>query len=578
MKWSGRICLFVLAPALVWAQTGTDNHESPGVASELEKLRQAVSQQQEQMARQQQQMAEQLEQMGQQQRQIEALQKALIEKETGAPRIAEASLHTTVPATKANVAQGDQKPKESPLSFRIGGTEFTPGGFVDFENVFRTTNTGNNISTSFQAIPFSNVVAGHLTEFRTTGQYSRYNLKITGTYGANNVTGYLEGDFNGNNATNVYTSTNPNTNRLRLYWVDLRRGNWEFLGGQTWGLVTPNRVGLSPLPADLAITINEDANIQVGIPYTRAGEFRTIYHFSDTFQWGVAVENPEQYAIGVSFPAAFAEQLTGQFNPQNASNGTPNTAPDIWTKAAWDGNPGGAHQHFEVGGVTTFAKTTVIPTVPGANFVQFTKPGYGLLAGTVLSFSKNLRFLGNALAGQGIGRYMIGMGPQAVVVPINTAGGICGVVGKAAANCSVSIAAVKAATGLGGIEWQPTPNTILAGYYGFGYFQRLTAIDVTSPTVLTTAVACAPGFPLTTHPCVGYGGFNSASTNNRYIQEPTIDLSQTFWRNPQYGAVTLLLQASWVNRTPWFVATTPTPAPRNAHLAMGWLSLRYILP
>jgi hypothetical protein len=29
--------------------------------------------------------------------------------------------------------------KESPLSFRIGGTDFTPGGFLDFESIFRTT-------------------------------------------------------------------------------------------------------------------------------------------------------------------------------------------------------------------------------------------------------------------------------------------------------------------------------------------------------------------------------------------------------------------------------------------------------
>ena len=575
MKWSGRICLLVLAPALVWAQTGIQNPESSDVASELEKLRQAVSQQQDQMAQQQHQMAQQLEQMAQQQRQIEALQKALLEKETGAPRIADATLHTTVPATDANVVQGDQKPKESPLSFRIGGTEFTPGGFVDFENVFRTTNTGNNISTSFQAIPFSNTVAGNLTEFRTTGQYSRYNLKITGSFGANNITGYLEGDFNGNNATNVYTSTNPNTNRLRLYWVDVKRSSWEFLGGQSWDWATPNRVGLSGVPADLAITINEDANIQVGIPYTRAGTFRAIYHFSDNFQWGGAVENPEQYAIGVSFPAAFNTQLTGQFNPQNNSNGTPNSGPDLWTKMAWDGNLGGQHQHFELGGVLTFNRITVLPTVTGAGFTNYTKPGYGLSAGVVYSVNKNFRILGNGLAGQGIGRYMIGMGPESIVIPTNVDGGICGVVAGKVTNCSARISGVKAVTGLGGVEWQPTPMTIIAGYYGMAYFWRNTFIDVTSPDVLTTAIACAPGYPFTTHPCAGYGGFNSANTNNRFIQEPTIDLNQTFWRNPQYGALVLLAQASWVSRSPWFVAAG---APKNAHLTMGWLSMRYILP
>ena len=76
---------------------------------------------------------------------------------------------------------------------------------------------------------------GHLTEFRSTGQYSRYNLKITGKYGANNVVGYIEGDFNGNDAANVFVTSNTHTNRLRLYWLDLKRGKWEFLGGQILG-------------------------------------------------------------------------------------------------------------------------------------------------------------------------------------------------------------------------------------------------------------------------------------------------------------------------------------------------------
>src|SRR2546422_5020593 len=44
---------------------------------------------------------------------------------------------------------------------------------VDFENVFRTTNTGNVAATNFWTIPFSNTVQGHLTEYRATGQYSR---------------------------------------------------------------------------------------------------------------------------------------------------------------------------------------------------------------------------------------------------------------------------------------------------------------------------------------------------------------------------------------------------------------------
>ena len=73
----------------------------------------------------------------------------------------------------------------------------------------------------------------------------------------------------------------------------------------------------------------------------------------------------------------------------------------------------------------------------------------------------------------------------------------------------------------------------------------------------------------------GFGGANSPNAANRAIQEGTIDWIQTFWKNPQYGAVLMVTQASYLTRSPWFVATG---APKNAHLGMGYLSIRYVLP
>jgi len=518
------------------AQTNAAN-TAPSVVDELKALRET--------------MAKQRAQMAQQREQIEALQKELNEPESAVPHVEDAALHTNAPIN-ANVVQSDQKPKESPLSFRIGGTEFTPGGFVEFENVFRTTNTGNNITTSFQTIPFSNTAPGHLTEFRTTGQYSRYNLKVTGKYGANDITGYIEGDFNGNDATNVFTTSNPHTNRLRLYWLDLKRGRWEFLGGQSWGWMTPNRVGLSPNPADLMITYAEDSNVQIGIPWTRAGQFRAVYHFGDKFQWGLGIENAEQFISTATFPSAFATaattNLNGQFNPTNNSNGTPNVGPDVVSKLAVDGNPGGRHMHVEVGGIMTSAKITFTPTVAGATFQKDSHIGVGIEGGVVLSITKDFRLVGNGLWGTGVGRYFIGTGPQVVVAPTNFDGAVC-------------TSTVHAGSGLVGLELQATPKTLFGAYYGAAYFQRNFFPDLTSPAVIK--------------PFIGYGGPGSANTNNRAIQQPTFDWIQTFWRNPQYGAVLLVTQYSYLTRSPWFVAAG---APKNAHLSMGWLSLRYQLP
>src|SRR5436190_2101712 len=233
----------LLTSSMMLGQTAnptiSSSSDSSNITNELKSLREAITEQQKQIA--------------QQQQEIEKLrQQVSANGSTAEAHVVNASLVTTNAPNAAARSASDSpqesadKPKESPLSFRIGGADFTPGGFVDFENIFRTTNTGNVAATNFGAIPFSNTVQGHLTEFRSTGQYSRFNLKTHGVFGANDVTGYIEFDFNGNDAANVFVTSNGHTDRLRLYWLDLKRGKWEFLGGQTWGLQTPNRVGVSP--------------------------------------------------------------------------------------------------------------------------------------------------------------------------------------------------------------------------------------------------------------------------------------------------------------------------------------------
>ena len=567
----------VLAAGMALAQSsGTGGQGQSSLADEVKALREAMQQQQKEIS-------EQRQQISQQQTQIQTLQQQVQDKSTGTPHVADASLNvspapapavanTSASAASANatVIQETEKPKESPLSFRIGGTEFTPGGFVDFENVFRSTNTASGIATNFGAIPFSNTVSGHLTEFRSTGQYSRFNLKINGTYGINKVTGYIEGDFNGNDATNVFVTSNPHTTRLRLYWLDLRRGNWEFLAGQTWGLQTPNRVGLSPAPADVFTTLGEDAQTHVGLPYTRAAEFRVIRHFSDTFQWGFALQNADQFTTSaVTVPAAFNAQLTNGTTPQldgtggTNATGVPSVFPDLITKLAWDTDHNGKHFHFEAGGLLTSAKITVLApsNTPTAAFDHSSKVGGGFVGAINYEMAKGFRLVGNGIWGTGIGRYLIGFGPQAVVVPVNGAGTTCTIVGTAAVGCNAELSMVHAGGTIIGSELQAGKKTQFGFYYGGFYFQRNAFADITSAAA--------------TKPIIGFGGLNSGQAANRAIQEGTIDWIQTFWRNPQYGAVQLVTQASYVTRAPWFVAAG---APKNAHLAMGFVSLKYVLP
>lgn len=554
MKLVATCLLTLLLSGMLLAQTGTAAQDKSAsqanpagmTAAQLQALQHALAAQQQQIDRQE--------------RELEALRRQLAGQ--GTPQVSDAALHTSRSLSTARAVVGDavpqegEKPKESPLSFRIGAAEFTPGGFADFESIFRTTNTGSVSGTSFGTIPFSNTIQGHLTEFRATGQYSRLTLKTHARFGQNDMIGYLEVDFNGNDPANVFVTSNSHTDRLRLYWLDLKRGKWEFLGGQTWGLFTPNRTGLSPWPADIAVTYADDGNHQVGLNWTRAAEFRVTYHFNENWAWGTAIENPQQFvgAGEVLFPFAFNAALSTQFDPGN-NPGTPNVAPDLVTKLAYDTSPGGKHFHVELGGLLTTVKVTAVP-VGGTTFESRSSVGGGVESALNFELLKSsdgryLRFIANGMWGNGVGRYIIGLGPQAVVAPIQT--------GPTTFDLDTSL--VHAGNALGGFEFVPTPKSQFGVYYGGAYFQQNFFPDVTSPLLVK--------------PFIGFGGPNSPNSANRALQQATLDWTQTLWKDSQYGSLLLITQYSYLTRSPWFVAAG---APKNAHLSMGYASLRYVLP
>jgi hypothetical protein len=133
------------------------------------------------------------------------------------------------PAPAPLIAAG---PAGSPFAFRIGKVDFQVGGFLDFETIIRSSNTGNVTATNFGAVPFSNTVAGHQRDLRLTAQNTRFDLKATTNFWGNDITAYGEMDFNGNDASNVFVNSNSHTARLRLAYVDVMRGPFELKAGQ----------------------------------------------------------------------------------------------------------------------------------------------------------------------------------------------------------------------------------------------------------------------------------------------------------------------------------------------------------
>src|ERR1700691_3713356 len=326
MKLLRSLLLLLVTPGLIWAQATAPKADSsqnnPDVAAELKAVREALSQTQKQMASQQEEIEALRQQLG-------ANQSASASTQGGAPQMINAALTTPSPQptsiySGANAVQqqapgGIQQENEGTPTFRLGSADIRLGGFVDIENIYRTTNTQNNIATNYAAIPFSNTPQGALSEYRLTGQFSRFNIRVTDKIGDTDVAGYCEADFSGNDATNVYQTVNGHTLRMRLCFMRVQRSKWEILGGQTWSWLTPNRVGIGPNPAELAITYNEDQNIGVGLPYTRAAEFRVAYHVNDHLAAGAGIEDPNEF-IGsyVALPAQFSAAGSQFDNNANA--------------------------------------------------------------------------------------------------------------------------------------------------------------------------------------------------------------------------------------------------------------------
>ena len=427
----------------------------------------------------------------------------------------------------------DQKPA-SPLSVRIGSADFTPGGWIDFTAFFRTTNVGSGIGTSFGSIPFNNVTAGRLTETRFSAQNSRLNLKITANPGDFNIVGFAEADFVGLQPGNVFVTSNSNAPRMRLYWVDVKRGKWEFLGGQSWSYLTPNRNGISPLPGDIFAGLQIDPNNHVGLTWTRAPQFRIAYHPNQNWAVGIAFESPEQFIGGaVTLPSTISAVYLGELN-NGALTTTPNLHPDILPKIAYDGHVGDRHMHIEAVGVVRSFKV-FNPVTASTSTVT----GGGGSLNLNLELLKNFHLIANTFWSDGGGRYTFGLGPDLIIRGDGTP------------------SLVHAGSALGGFEWQANANNLIFSYYGAVYFQRNTSID-----------------PATGRP-VGFGFSGSSSSANRDVQQSTLGFVHTLWKNENFGGLQLIPVYSYLTRSPWFVASG---TPKNAHESQVYLDLRYVIP
>ena len=430
---------------------------------------------------------------------------------------------------------------DNPLQLKIGDATITPVGFMDMTSVTRSTNPGTGIGTNFGSIPYGNTQTGSLTESRLSIQNSRIGARVDTSFGSTNVIGYWESDFLGQlgNPPNggIAVTSNSYPLRLRLYWVDVQNGGWEFLAGQSWSLATPNRRSVSPLPGDVFYSQDMDVNYQLGLTWSRVPGFRAAYHFSDKAAFALALENAEPYVGGgnggsaVVAPSAIAGILGSQVNDGSSVISAAALHPDIIAKLALDPS---SRAHFEIVGIETTAKIANPASSPA--FQTNTKAGGGVEVNWNVELFKGFRLTDNNYWSSGAGRYIFGQAPDFIIHSDGTLSNV---------HSASTVAGFEATAG----------KTLFYAYYGGAYIFKNLAYD-------------------TNGKLIGYGPIANDG-QNRNEQEITFGTNSTLAKNPRWGALNLITQYSYVLRHPWLVTGT---APTDAHTNMGFIDLRYTLP
>ena len=301
-------------------------------------------------------------------------------------------------------------PKLKQGQFQVGAVRVTLGGFIAAESVVRTRNETLDIGSNFNnSIPYPNSPNYHTPEFRETGRQSRLSLLAEANPDSvTALTAYYEADFLGSGSGSNSVESNSYVLRERQLYATYARKDLDLYvsGGQMWSLLTMNKIGITQRQEDVPLTI--DAQYVPGFVWTRNPGLRIIKGFdNDLVDVGVSFESPQaSYFTGGNGTGS----LNGTVLSTNTGSGTlnPDTtysddiAPDTILKATAD--PGWGH--YEAFGIARFLHDRDTPAAGGNSGRNNTVLAGGGGVGAILPIIKGrLELQGNALVGEGIGRY-----------------------------------------------------------------------------------------------------------------------------------------------------------------------------
>ena len=220
------------------------------------------------------------------------------------------------------------EPPKPPLpqgTFRIGNVNIQLGGFIAAESVYRSRNEVADIGSSLSSgVPEKNSVLYHEPEFRESARQSRATFNATAyPDDATRLRAYLSMDFNGASATSNSNESNSFLPRLREGYASYLRSDigFEVMAGQTWSLLTPNRVAMSPLNVTPPQTI--DPQYVPGFFWARQPAFRLEKSFDHGKYWlALAAENPQTVYTSTSISSALGTLNVSNPGASNLATGS----------------------------------------------------------------------------------------------------------------------------------------------------------------------------------------------------------------------------------------------------------------
>jgi hypothetical protein len=425
------------------------------------------------------------------------------------------------------VAKANTFDPEKPAAIHFRGITLTPGGFFDMTAIYRTHNENADVDSTFAGIPFSGTANAHLNEFRGSGRASRFSLLAEGAINNWKASGYAEFDFEGAAPTANELESNSFNPRARQLWAQLQFNNGlSVAGGQTWSLLTTYRKGIDLRQEMVPMTI--DLQYVPGYNWARQWSFRVTKNFHKNMWAALAVENPETslsvtnppagvFGFNTSPNATSPSSVFTLSNTPGANGISTDIAPDLIGKLVFE--PGWGH--YEIKAIGRFFRDRF-----DANN-NYTAGGGGGL-GIILPATKKLDVILEGLAGNGIGRYASGLGPDVTLRP------------------DATIVPIRTLHTMAGLEWHPTSRWDWYVYGGDEYYSRMSYTNSAGEPVgygspLNDNSGCQLESPTADQPC-------QAQTRNLWQVQP--GFWYRFYKGPA-GTVAMGMSYSYTNRSTW---------------------------